>query len=68
MNISIILLKNPEKPSEYCKADLGYKNVKNYEFVKQYFANVDKLIDAIFEYRRASNLPKGEYSLNDLLN
>ncbi len=60
--------KSGKKPSEYCKADLGYKNVKNYEFVKQYFANVDKLIDAIFEYRRVSNLPKGEYSLNDLLN
>ncbi len=59
--------KSGKKPSEYCKADLKHKNVKSSEYVKKYFADIDKLTDAIFEYRRVSNLPKGEYSLNDLL-
>ncbi len=59
--------KSGRKPSEYCKADLGYKNVKNYDFVKGYFGRIEKLIASIHEYRRLSNIPKGEYILWDLL-
>lgn len=59
--------KSGKKPSDYCKTELKYSNVKNYNFVKRYFADVNSLITAIQEYRRISNIPKGEYSLFDLL-
>ncbi len=59
--------KSGKKPSEYCKTDLGFSNVKSYDFVKNYFKDVDKLLMSIHEYRRLSNIPKGEYTLNDLL-
>lgn len=59
--------KSGKKPSEYCKADLGFKGVKNYDFVKDYFADINRLVDAIYEYKRLSNIPKREYSLSDLL-
>ena len=35
--------------------------------IKNYFKDVDKLLMSIHEYRRLSNIPKGEYTLNDLL-
>lgn len=41
--------------------------MKSYDFVKDYFSNPQTLIDAIKEYRRTANIPKGEYSLSDLL-
>ena len=55
------------KPSEYCKAELGYRNVKSYDWVKDYFSDIGSLVSAIHEYHRISKLPKNEYSLNDLL-
>ena len=59
--------KSKMKPSEFCKVKLGYKNVKSYDFVKKYFSDVDKLVESICEYRRVSNIPKGQYTLFDLL-
>ena len=47
--------------------DLHMRNVKAYDFGKDYFANPKILADAIREYRRVANIPKGEYSLADLL-
>ena len=47
--------------------DLHMRNVKAYDFVKDYFSNPKILVDAIREYRRVANIPKGEYSLADLL-
>ena len=47
--------------------DLHMRNVKAYDFVKDYFANPKILVDAIREYRRVANIPKGECSLADLL-
>ena len=55
------------KPSSYCKAFLKLENVKNYEFVKQYFGNVSQLVDALHEYRRISRIRSGEMSIWDLL-
>ena len=43
------------------------RNVKVYDFVKDYFCNPKILVEAIREYRRVANVPKGEYSLADLL-
>ena len=42
-------------------------DVKSYDFVKQYISNPQLLVKAIKEYRRTANIPKGEYSLSDLL-
>ena len=55
------------KPSEYCKAQLGYKNIKTPDFIEGYFMNIDRLVSAIYEYKRVSDVRKGEYSLVDLL-
>jgi hypothetical protein len=59
--------KSGKKPSDYCKTDLKYPNVKSTDFVKRYFADVNSLIASIIEYRRVSNIPNGEYTLSDLL-
>ena len=56
-----------EKPSEYCKSVLGYTNIKSPEFVAEYFSNINKLVLAIKEYKRVSDVKKNEYSLADLL-
>ena len=55
------------KPSEFCKTDLHMHDVKSYDFLKDYFSNPQTLVNAIIEYRRIANIPKGEYGLSDLL-
>ena len=59
--------KSCKKPSDFCKTELKLPKVKNYNFVKQYFGHVDTLINAICEYKRVSNIPKGECTLMDIL-
>lgn len=59
--------KSGKKPSDFCKQDLGMKDVKSYLFVKNYFSNSDILIAAIKKYTQISKIPKGEYTLLDLL-
>ena len=59
--------RSGKKPSEFCKTDLRMHDVKSYDFVKVYFSDPQTLVKAIKEYRRAANIPKGEYSLSDLL-
>ena len=56
-----------KKPSVFCKIDLKLSSVKSYKFVKDYFSDTKKLVNAIKEYKRISNIPKNEYSLLDLL-
>lgn len=59
--------KSGKKPSEYCKENLKYSDVKNYEFVKNYFKDIDDLINVICEHKRIAKIPKGENTLFDLL-
>lgn len=59
--------KSGKKPSDFCKIDLGYKDVKKFDFIKSYFSNTEVLVSAIREYKSISNIPKGEYVLADLL-
>lgn len=59
--------RSGKKPSDFCKIDLRMHDVKSYDFVKDYFLNPQNLVDAIEEYRRTANIPKGEYGLSDLL-
>lgn len=59
--------RSGKKPSDFCKMDLHMRNVKSYDFVKEYFSKPNVLLDAIREYCRVAKIPKGEYSLADLL-
>lgn len=59
--------KTNEKPSIYCKRNLKYKDVKNYEFVRQYFSDVDMLKKVLHEYHRVSKVHNDEWALWDLL-
>lgn len=59
--------RSGKKPSDFCKTDLKYSNVKSSAFVKQYFSNIDSLISALLEYKRVSNIQRDEYTLADLL-
>lgn len=60
--------KSKKKPSTFCKEDLKISDVKSTQFVESYFANIEVLISVIREYRRVSNIQRGEYALADLLN
>ena len=59
--------KSNMKPSEFCKIKLKLSNIKNYDFVKEYFKDINNLIKSIIEYRRVSKIKDGEYTLFDLL-
>ena len=60
--------KSKLKPSDYCKRNHKMKEVKTYSFVKKYFSNPAILMDAIKKYYEMSRIPKGEYTLLDLIN
>lgn len=55
------------KPSEYCKIELKYQDVKSEPFVKEYFANVDVLAAAIREYKRVAKVQRNEITIADIL-
>lgn len=59
--------RSKKKPSDYCKQNLKYPDVKSYAFVKDYFSDIANLINAIKQYHKKSNIPKQEKSLFDLL-
>ncbi|PKH02540.1 hypothetical protein CXF72_11100 [Psychromonas sp. MB-3u-54] len=59
--------KSRKKPSDFCKMELKFRNVKSYDFVKNYFNDINKLIESIFEYKKVSNIKNGEYTIFDLL-
>ena len=59
--------KSNRKPSDYCKSELKMADVKSYTFVKEYFQNSVVLIEAIKKYHELSRVPKGEYTLLDLI-
>ena len=59
--------KSGKKPSEYCKSDLKYHDVKSATFVRSYFNDIDILIRAIIEYKRVSNIQRNEITLADIL-
>ena len=59
--------RSGKKPSDFCKIELRMHDTKSYDFVKEYFSDPDTLVRAIKEYRRTANIPKGEYTLLDLL-
>ena len=56
-----------KKPSSFCKEDLKMADVKSYDFVKSYFSDPMVLVAAIKKYHEMSKVPRGEYTLMDLL-
>ena len=59
--------KSNMKPSEFCKGKLKLPDVKRSQFIKEYFSEVDTLIDAIKKYKSVSDIQNGEITLADLL-
>ena len=59
--------KSQKKPSEFCKENLRMSDVKSYSFVRDYFSDPEVLVAAIKKYHEMSRIPKGEYTLMDLL-
>ena len=55
------------KACQYCKGELGYKDVKSYDFMPKYFTDVELLIHTIHEYKRITPSIRDEYMLFDLL-
>jgi hypothetical protein len=56
-----------KKPSDYCKQNLKYPDVKRYQFVRKYFSDISTLISAIKKYRQKAKVKRGEKTLCDLL-
>ena len=59
--------KSGKKPSEFCKVDLKFSDVKSAGFVKSYFSDINILIKAIQEYKRVSDIKVNEVTLADIL-
>lgn len=59
--------KSGKKPSDFCKENLKMRDVKSYKYVLDYFRDSSVLVAAIKEYHRTARIPKGEYTLLDLL-
>lgn len=52
------------KPSEYVKLKLKITNVKQYKFIKEYFSNVDLLVDCLKKYKKYN---PDDFTIFDLL-
>ena len=59
--------KSKKSPSDFCKRDLKMRDVKSYDYVKNYFDDADILIGAIQEYHKIARVQKGEYTLLNLI-
>lgn len=58
--------KSKTKPSDYCSQQLGMKGIKRTNYLEEYW-DAPSIIAAAREYRRLSHIPRGEYSLDDLI-
>lgn len=59
-------VKSHTKASEYCKSELGFRNVKSKRFVGSYFEDTTDLINALIMYKR-NHSKRQEFCLYDLL-
>ncbi len=55
------------KPSDYCKGELKLKDIKKEDYIKEYYADANKLQAVIVEYNRITKHVKGVYNFCDLL-
>lgn len=61
--------KSKVKPSEYCKQSLKLRQIKEYDFIRDYFSDVKHLINVIKQYHSLMKVNKDNFSLTlyDLL-
>lgn len=59
--------KSKKSPSDFCKSELKMRDVKSYDYVKNYFEESTVLVGAIQEYHKISKIQNGEYTLLDLI-
>ncbi len=59
--------KSGKKPSIYCKEDLKFGDVKSAKFLREYFKDINRLVNAVNEYKRVSKVRADEYALADLI-
>ena len=59
--------KTKKSPSDFCKSELKMRDVKSYDYVKNYFEDPTVLVGAIKEYHKISRVQNGEYTLLDLI-
>lgn len=55
------------KPSDFCKQQLGFADVKKGEFLREYWGNPGDLVDAVRAYAENCKRKPGELALADLL-
>ena len=62
-------VKSKVKPSEYCKQSLKLRQIKEYDYIRDYFSDVNHLISVITEYHSLMKVNKDNFSLTlyDLL-
>lgn len=56
-----------EKPSQYIKKQLRHPDVKSERFIRDYFKDQEKLVNALLEYRRITQTSEPNMTLADLL-
>lgn len=59
--------RSHKKPSDFCKVDLHMPRIKEEDILRDYWDDVDALVDAIQQYSRREKRRKGELFLSDLL-
>ena len=59
--------KSGKKPSIYCKEDLKFGDVKSAKFLREYSKDINRLVNAVNEYKRVSKVRADEYALADLI-
>ena len=50
--------KSKVKPSEYCKQSLKLRQIKEYDFIRDYFSGVKHLINVIKQYHSLMKVNK----------
>ena len=55
------------KPSEFCSCNLGFPRLKEASFLKEYWSDAPKLVEAIQKHSEKAQRSKGELLLVDLL-
>lgn len=59
--------KSKIRPSAYCKTILKISDVKTYDFVYNFFSDINHLIDVLREYKRIHKFENNEKCLLDLI-
>ena len=59
--------KNNNRPSDYCKEVLNMPDVKKYDYIREYYQDFSRLVNAISKYKKYSKIKKDEYTLYDML-